>query len=157
MFDFVAQFILGDSDASAIGALRHVVSHYKIHPILVNFTAALIPVSLASDFLARLLHRESLRNTGWWTLLYAATITPFTAVSGWLFWMPDDNGLTGMTIHKWLGTCFAVLLVGFLIWRASIYRRGRWPDVLYLLVGLLMIAAVTYQGSLGGNQVFGGM
>jgi uncharacterized membrane protein len=147
---------LADSGILAVGWLKHFVDQYKLHPILVNFTAALIPVSVGSDFLSRLFRRETLRSTGWWTLLYATIITPFTSVAGWLFWMPDDNGVTGMAIHKWLGTSIPVLLLGLFIWRAYIYRRGRWPEASYLIVGFLMVAVVTYQGHLGGNQVFSG-
>src|SRR5690348_13111462 len=106
------QPILG---AGLITTLRQFVSITKLHPILVNFTAALVRVSIASDLLGRFFKAESLRNTGWrtWrTLFYAIIVTPFTAVTGWLFWMSDDNGVTGMTIHKWLGTGLAILLFG---------------------------------------------
>lgn len=47
-----------------------------LHPILVNFTAALVPASFVSDVLGRFLRRESLRSAAWWMLLYAAIITP---------------------------------------------------------------------------------
>ncbi|MGH7136697.1 MAG: DUF2231 domain-containing protein, partial [Pirellulales bacterium] len=90
---------------------------YKIHPILVNFTVGLIPVSIFSDVLGRVLAKQTLRDTGWWTLCFAAIITPFTATAGWLFWMEDDVGVTGMTIHKWLGTTLATLLIGLAVWR----------------------------------------
>ncbi len=50
-------------DSAALGAVKEFVMAYKVHPILVNFTAALVPVSLASDILARLLGRDTLRDT----------------------------------------------------------------------------------------------
>ena len=96
-------------------ALHQFVSAYKIHPILVNFTAALIPVSLVSDILGKSLAKQTLRDTGWWTLFFGAIITPFTAITGWLFWMDDDKGVAGMTIHKWLGTALVMLLVGLVV------------------------------------------
>jgi uncharacterized membrane protein len=139
-----------------IQALKQWDSAWKIHPILVNFTAALVPISIASDIAGRIWQRDSLRNVGWWTMLYAGIITPFTAIFGWLFWMDDDNGKTGMTIHKWLGTSLAIVLVGMLIWRLS-YRRDKWPGFAYLLVGICIVAALIYQGTLGGNQTFSGM
>jgi uncharacterized membrane protein len=95
-----------------VAGLRQFVMETKLHPILVNFTAALAPVSVVGDAIGRLCQDESLRHTGWWTLFGATAITPFTALAGWLFWMPDDSGVTGMTIHKWLGTGLAVLLFG---------------------------------------------
>ncbi|HWB54359.1 MAG TPA: DUF2231 domain-containing protein [Tepidisphaeraceae bacterium] len=142
--------------ADFISALKYWDQSWKIHPILVNFTAALVPVSIGSDILGRLLRRDSLHNAGWWTILYAAIITPFTVIFGWLFWMPDDNGHTNMTIHKWLGSGLAVVILGLMVWRLS-YRRERRPGIAYLLFGLCVVGALIFQGVLGGNQTFSGM
>jgi uncharacterized membrane protein len=137
--------------------LQNFVMSTKLHPILVNFTAALVPVSVASDLIGRLVKSEALRDTGWWTLFYATIVTPFTAITGWLFWMPDDNGAAGMTIHKWLGSGLALLLLALFAWRWRLHRRQQWPTVGYFVVGVVFIAALVYQGHLGGAQVFGGM
>src|SRR5438067_802217 len=79
-----------------------------LHPILVNFTAALLPASFLSDLLGVVLRKEALKSAGWWTLLYAATVTPVTAVAGWL-WMRSmgDMDHSEMSVHKWLGTALA--------------------------------------------------
>lgn len=151
MFQLALHPVLADSVYST---LHHFVDTYKVHPILVNFTAALIPVSVGSDILGTALRKPTLRDTGWWTMCFAACITPFTAIAGWLFWMKDDNGVANMTIHKWLGTTAAALLIGFVLWRWSYFKRDRWPGILYLLIGLVIVAAVTYQGHLGGEQSF---
>ncbi|HEX4055246.1 MAG TPA: DUF2231 domain-containing protein [Tepidisphaeraceae bacterium] len=140
-----------------IEVLQHWDSSWRIHPILVNFTAALVPVSIFSDLAGRLFRRESLLTVGWWTMLYAGLITPFTAMFGWLFWMPDDNGVKGMAIHKWLGTSLAALLIMLLVWRITIHRKKQSPGVAYLLVGICFVAALIYQGMLGGDQTFSGM
>ncbi len=139
------------------GALKHLVMEYKIHPILVNFTAALVPVSLFSDLMARAAGKKSLEEVGWWSMLYAACITPLTAAAGRLFWMKDDVGVPGMAIHKWLGTALAALIPLLALWRWRFYARGRRPSAVYLAVGALILAALVYQGSLGGAQVFSGM
>jgi uncharacterized membrane protein len=143
--------------AGILPALQQFVSATKLHPILVNFTAALVPISVASDVAARFFKSESLRNTAWWTLFYATVITPFTAIAGWLFWASDDNGVTGMTIHKWLGTGLAVLLFGLFAWRLKLHQQQRWATIPYLIVGVIFVAALAYQGHLGGVQVFSGM
>ncbi|HEX5399988.1 MAG TPA: DUF2231 domain-containing protein [Verrucomicrobiae bacterium] len=143
--------------AGIISVLKQFVTVTKLHPILVNFTAALVPVSVASDFIGRFCKIESLRNTGWWTLFYATIVTPLTAISGWLFWMGDDNGVTGMTIHKWLGTGLAVLLFGLFFWRFNLHRKNQWPTMAYFIAGGIFVAVLAYQGHLGGEQVFSGM
>ena len=128
-----------------------------LHPILVNFTAALIPVSLLSDLLGRLLRRESLQATAWWTLLFAAVVTPFTAFAGW--WWLDSMGHMDhwqIGIHKWLGTALAVALIPLAAWRGWMYRRGKVPTVPYLLVGGVFLMALVHQGYLGGSMSFGG-
>jgi uncharacterized membrane protein len=139
---------------SVYETLHQFVGAHKIHPILVNFTAALIPVSVGSDILARVSGKQTLRDTGWWTLCFAAVITPFTAIAGWLFWTTADDGVAGMTIHKWLGTTLAVLLVGLVLWRWWFFKSNSQPSVLYLLVSLVVVGAVVYQGHLGGEQSF---
>jgi uncharacterized membrane protein len=143
--------------AGILPALQQFVMATKLHPILVNFTAALVPVSVASDVIGRFCKSEPLRNTAWWTLFYATVVTPFTAIAGWLFWMHDDNGVAGMTIHKWLGTGLAVLLFGLFAWRLKLHRQDRWATIPYLILGAVFVAALTYQGYLGGAQVFSGM
>jgi uncharacterized membrane protein len=120
----------------------------------VNFTATLIPISVASDLLGRLLARQTLHDTGWWTLCFATVIAPLTALAGWLWWMEDDNGVTGMLIHRWLGTSLAVLLVGLAVWRWWLFKSNRWPSIFYLLVAMAVVAALIYQGHLGGQQSF---
>ena len=154
MFAFALHAVLA---ASAYEALHKFVDADKVHPILVNFTAALSPISLLSDILGRVFGRQSLRDAGWWTLFFAAVITPFTAAAGWLWWMPDDNGVTGMYIHKWLGTGLAVLFIGLAVWRWRFFKSDRWPGLIYLLVTLAVVGALVYQGHLGGDQVFSEM
>jgi len=143
--------------AGMLSVLKEFVNATKLHPVLVNFTAALMPVSVFSDFAGCFVKSESLRNAAWWTLFYATVITPFTAITGWLFWMPDDNGVVGMTIHKWLGSGLVLLLFGLFAWRWNLHRRQQWPTPMYFVVGIIFIGALVYQGHLGGQQVFSGM
>lgn len=138
-------------------AVKHIVTVTKLHPILVNFTEGLIPVSIACDCAARFLKNESLRNTGWWTLAIATLVTPLTAITGWFFWMKDDNDVTGMAIHKWLGTGFTVLLFALFAYRLMLHIKGVWAPVAYLILGAILVGVLSYQGYLGGEQVFSGM
>ncbi len=137
--------------------LKHFINVTKLHPILVNFTAALIPFSIFTDCVAKYKNAVNLRDFGWWTLLCAAVVTPVTAAAGWLFWMKDDNGVAGMTIHKWLGTGIAVLLFGLFYFRHRFYRQQKFVSSLYIIVAILFVLALIYQGHLGGIQTYSGM
>src|SRR5215468_10322692 len=74
-----------------------------IHPVLVHFTTALLPVSFVSDLVGRYAKLESLVHAAWWMLLYGALATPLTALAGliWSVSMGDADPL--MSTHKWLG------------------------------------------------------
>jgi uncharacterized membrane protein/plastocyanin len=141
------------------GSLRWVPpnSPQQIHPILVNFTAALLPLALLSDLLGRVFRRQSLHNAAWWMVLYAAAITPLTVAAGW--WWKHDVGPELppklITIHQWLGTSAALLFIILAVWRWRIQRRGVPPSIPYLVCALLAVLALIYQGSLGGAMVFG--
>ncbi len=129
----------------------------EIHPILVNFTAALLPLALLSDVLGRVFRRGSLYNTGWWMTLYAAVITPLTAAAGW--WWKHTAGpdlpANLITVHQWLGTAIAVLFIVLVCWRWMIKKRGHIPGLRYLVAEFIVVLALVYQGSLGGNMLFG--
>jgi uncharacterized membrane protein len=135
-----------------------IIPWQHIHPILVNFTAALVPVSVGSDVLAKLLRLESLKSTAWWTLLFAALITPLTVFAGW-FWrfslpaaaLSEDL----IFIHQWLGTLCVLLFIILAIWRGWLFLKNRETSYLYLLLAFIVVAALMYQGSLGGKMVFG--
>lgn len=132
-------------------------SPQQIHPILVNFTAALLPLSLLSDLLGRIFRRQSLHNAAWWMVLYAAAITPLTVAAGWWWKHAAGPDLPAklIRVHQWLGTSAAVILVVLAVWRWSIHKRGVPPSVAYLACTLIAVLALVYQGSVGGTMVFG--
>ena len=129
----------------------------QIHPILVNFTAALLPLALASDVLGRIFRRRSLHNAAFWMVLYAAAITPLTVAAGW--WWRHTAGPTLparlIAVHQWLGTSAAVAFVVLAVWRWRIQRREVPPTLTYLSFTAILVLALVYQGSLGGSMVFG--
>jgi uncharacterized membrane protein len=127
-----------------------------LHPILVNFTAALVPASVGSDLLGRLLRKPSLHQAAWWMLIYAAAITPLTGLAG--FWWKKQLGdaLPPEIVlrHQWLGIGLAVSLLPLLAWRWRISRNHSEPGGAYLSVALALVAALVVQGSLGGLLLF---
>jgi uncharacterized membrane protein len=132
-------------------------SWQSIHPVLVNFTAALIPVSVLSDILGKVFKRESLGHVAWWTLLYATAITPFTALAGWLWKRAIEAALPAdiIAIHQWLGISLAIAFIFLTIWRRILQTRHKGPGPAYLLLAVLLLLALMYQGHLGGSMTFG--
>ena len=128
-----------------------------IHPILVNFTAALIPASVFSDLSGRLLRRESLRHAAWWTLLYAAVVTPFTALSGWFWKRSIEAALSAdvIAVHQWLGIWLAFAFPILVVWRWRFQKRGESPGLAYFVTAVLTLLALMYQGHVGGSMAFG--
>lgn len=130
-----------------------------LHPIFVNFTAALIPASVLSDVLGRFFKRDSFHKAAWWMLLYAAVVTPFTAAAGW-WWM--RHGMANMDdwrmpVHMWLGFSMTVVAIALAVWRGRVHRADRAPGPAYLLAASLAVAALVVQGELGGQMSFGSM
>lgn len=125
------------------------------HPILVNFTAGLFPAALLADWLGRLLRRKPLYVAGWWMLLFAAIVTPFTVLAGWdWFRQVGDMGHWQMTIHPWLGSSLAILIPTLAVWRRRFHVRDEEPSRRYLVCATILLLALILQGHLGGTMSF---
>jgi uncharacterized membrane protein len=111
-----------------------------VHPLLVNFTAALVPVSLVTDVLGHITGRQSLYAAGWWTLVFGTVITPLTVLAGWL-WLDQMGGMshTAMAVHQWLGTALVGAFGSLLAWRWR-YYRDRPPAAPFLLAAAVWSA-----------------
>jgi plastocyanin/uncharacterized membrane protein len=132
-------------------------SPQELHPILVNFTAALLPLAFLSDLLGRWLKRASLHNAAAWMVLYSAIITPLTGIAGWWWKSKVAAALPAnvIAVHQWLGTSLVLILIGLAIWRWRIHKQNTAPGLAYLACAALSVLALIYQGSLGGLMVFG--
>jgi uncharacterized membrane protein len=133
------------------------LSPEHLHPILVNFTAALVPASLASDVAGRAFNKQSLHNAAWWMLVYAAAITPFTATAGLMWRRAVGDALPQEMIrrHQALGITLVVLLAVLATWRWRIFKRDLTPSIYYLGFAVIVVLALVYQGTLGGELAFG--
>lgn len=132
-------------------------SPQEIHPILVNFTAALLPLAFLSDLLGLWSKRSSLHSAASWMVLYAAVITPVTGAAGW-WWRAKSVGTLPpavIAVHQWLGTSLAVLFILLAVWRWRFQKKEVAPSFGYMAVAAITVLALVYQGSLGGLMVFG--
>ncbi len=133
------------------------ISPQHIHPILVNFTAGLVPASIASDLIGRSTRKTTFHHAAWWMLCFAAAITPFTAAAGFL-WKQSVQAVTPadlLLLHQWLGIGLTAAFVGLAVWRGLLHHRNVNPGVLYFVVACTVLLALIYQGSIGGLMAFG--
>jgi plastocyanin/uncharacterized membrane protein len=145
------------SKASSFPGFNPPRSPHELHPILVNFTAALLPLALLSDLLGLFLQRKSLHNAAFWMVVYEAIISPLTGAAGW-WWKHQTAGSLPpnvIAVHEWLGTLLVFLFVVIAVWRWRIYRKDKAPGTPYLIFAAIVALALIYQGSLGGSMVFG--
>jgi uncharacterized membrane protein len=147
----------GNAAAKGLPGFNPPRGPHEFHPILVNFTAALLPLAFLSDVLGRLLKRQSLHNTAAWMVLYAAVITPLTAAAGWWWKSKQGSDLPAnlITLHQWLGTSLAVIFIALAVWRWRIQKRQIAPGLAYFVIAGIVVLALVYQGSVGGLMVFG--
>ncbi len=122
-----------------------------LHPVLVNFVAACVPVSLAFDFGSRVMKRESWRVVAAWNMVVAALFVPLVVFFGWLYWGSNDDDRS-MAIHFWLGNSLAFIIIGLAIWRWRLYAKSRPASALYLVAASMTLAALAIQGHIGGSQ-----
>ncbi len=129
----------------------------NVHPVLVNFTAALLPASVFSDLLGALLRKGSLRHAAWWALVYAAAVTPATALAGWFWKRSIEAALSPelITVHQWLGIWLAFAFPALVLWRWRFHKRGEGPGAAYFVTAALTLLALIYQGHVGGSMAFG--
>lgn len=148
-----------NSATSGAPSLRFVPprSPHEIHPILVNFTAALLPIALLSDVLGRMFRRQSLHDAAVWMMLYEAAITPLTVAAGWWWRSASAGALPArlILVHEWLGTAAAGLFIVLATWRWKMHKRAGVPSNAYLALTCVAMLALIYQGSIGGRMLFG--
>jgi uncharacterized membrane protein len=139
--------------------MASLISWNHIHPVLVHFSTALVPASLASDALGKYLGRGSLTAAAWWMMLYGAIATPFTVFAGWLlatgFPAATAEQLPGLKIHEWLGSFLALAFGLMAIWRGKIFNGDSKPSIRYISIGALVVGALMFQGYLGGKMTIG--
>ncbi len=128
-----------------------------LHPIVVHFPIALLPLSVAADLVGFFANIPSLSQTGWWTLLGAAGGAVVTVAAG-LFDMSratlSEEVHHRVHRHMYIGLVLLTIIIGLTIWRGMIFANGWVVPMLYLDLAVLAVALVALQGWLGGELVY---
>ena len=129
-----------------------------VHPIFVHFPIALLALSVAADFVAFFTNIESLRNTGWWSLLGAAVGGAVAVLAG-IFDMRradmKDEVHARVHQHMKVGLALLTVIVALTAWRWLVFQQSGLPvSAVYLDCAVLAMALAGFQGWLGGELVY---
>lgn len=129
-----------------------------LHPILVHFPLALLPLSATADMIGLFLHIVSLSHAAVWTLLAAAAASLATVVAGFydMYRAPLSED-THVRVHRHMriGLVLATAIIGLAIWRGVIFLHDAVVPIYYLDLAALSVALAAFQGWLGGELVYG--
>lgn len=126
---------------------------HEVHPALVHFPIALLPVSVGADLLGRLTGSEELLDLGRRTMPLAAASGLVAGVAGLMAQTEvEANGqsLAMLKTHRTLNLGLVAIAGAMSAYRA---KRDR-PSVGYLALGIAGLATMTYSAFLGGAIVY---
>lgn len=128
-----------------------------LHPILVHFPIALLPVSVAADTIGLFGHVVSLSNTAVWTLIAAAASLATVAAGFYDMYRAPLSEDTHVRVHRHMrvGLALTTAILGLATWRGLIYVQGGVVPIYYLDLAVLGVALAAFQGWLGGELVYG--
>lgn len=132
----------------------------NIHPLLVHFPIALLPVGLVLDLLGTYLKRDSLRQAGWFCLLIGIAGAFGGAVSGIV-----SEGVVGhnelshnvMSVHKNTTLISLGIFLLMFIWRTKSGKaigKAAWKLSVYGIIGIIASGIMFYGGYQGGRLVY---
>lgn len=125
----------------------------EIHPSLVHFPLALLPIAVGADALGRLADDPRLHDIGRRSIAGAA----ISAAAGGVFGLIaqeevdlDEEGRRVLTTHRTLN----IALLGALVAMSVARARRKAPSLGYLLAGLGVLGLASVSSYFGGKLVY---
>lgn len=125
----------------------------ELHPSLVHFPIALLPVAIGADAVGRVTGRRDLLAVGRVGIVLAAASTALAGVFGFIAQEEvdiDERAHPVLATHRTLNIAALGLVTALAVRRVAKKR----PSAAYLLAGAATVAAVTFSGYLGGKLVY---
>ena len=125
----------------------------EVHPALVHFPLALLPLSIGADLLGRATGSKALTDLGRRTMPLAAASGLVAGVAGIMAQTEvnaEGEALEMLQTHRTLN----LGLVGVAAAMAAYRARTEKPGLGYLLAGLVGLAVLDYSAYLGGSMVY---
>jgi uncharacterized membrane protein len=128
------------------------------HAALNDLPPTLFAASVAFDLLGSILKRDSLKTTGFWTLIGGVLGSVLAVASGLI---AEDRIAHSQAVHQIMerhetwAISVSVLFALLAVWR--IWRRGTLPGperAVYLVLACVGALGILYAAHLGGTMVF---
>jgi len=131
------------------------VKLHELHPALVHYPLALLPLSIGADLLGRVTGNEGLQDLGRRTMPLAAASGLIAGVAGLMAQTEVEAEGASMDLlktHRTLNIGLVAITGALAVER----MRNEKPSAAYLGLGLMGIAALAYSAYLGGEMVYRG-
>jgi uncharacterized membrane protein len=125
----------------------------ELHPAMVHFPIALLPVAVGVDALGRATSNDGLLEAGRRGIAVAAVSAALAGVAGLIAQEAsrfDRQGRQLLVTHRTLN----LGLIGLTGWLALRRARRDRPSLAYLMAGAAGIGVMTYSAYLGGHMVY---
>ena len=126
---------------------------HEVHPALVHFPIALLPVSVGADLLGRVTGNQELLDLGRRTMPLAAASGLVAGIAGLMAQTEveaDGKSLETLKTHRTLNLGIVAIAGAMSAYRS---KRDR-PSLGYLALGIAGFAAMAYSAYLGGEIVY---
>jgi uncharacterized membrane protein len=132
----------------------------NVHPYFVYFPIAILTIGILWDLLGAILHKDSLRNAGWWAQLFGVLAIIAVATTGLIAEgsVPHSEAAHNIleareALELTAAGIFLVLLIWRVVLRTSLPSR-KVPLTIYLVFAAIAAALKLYGAHLGGRMVY---
>jgi len=133
----------------------------ELHPPVVHFAIALILIGVLFDITGFIFNRESLKNAGFWTIVFGALAVWGAMFTGHYAEELVEEAIKGteaydlLEEHEEIGEILpwiVSILAGFRVFLN--FRPNKKLFILYMAAGIVVAGMVGFQGRLGGKMVY---
>jgi uncharacterized membrane protein len=147
------------SQQGTIGKISVMILELHLHPISVHTPNGILPMAFLFLLIAAVFHTSTFEQAAFYSLVFTLLSMPVVLFTGFITWQNKYQGaLTSLFKIKIGASIVSVSLLFILIfWRTvnpDIFSIGGMAMIIYILLALVLVAAVGLAGQLGGKLVF---
>jgi len=134
----------------------------EIHAVVVHFAIGLVLISVLFDILGAITKKDSLKNAGFWTLMFGTMAVIVAVITG----IMEAKELSGegaippeavahLKKHRNIGLLLMFMLPLLAGFRIFVYKnKQHFLYLVYAVISVIFALAIAYQGNLGGKLVY---